>query len=124
MVDPPSNLVILASRNHLGRATMLHALVLLPRLLVEGQWFAEFDSAPVILRRWLLQLLGFGVVLVGVVVAMLASTVVWSLFSKVRRTPAVGESYAYLFVLLVLSAGLGALIWRGAKRRWSKSLNG
>ena len=42
---------------------MLHALVLLPRLLVEGQWFAEFDSAPVILRRWLLQLLGFGVVL-------------------------------------------------------------
>jgi uncharacterized membrane protein (UPF0182 family) len=41
----------------------LGALVLLPRLLVEGQWFAEFESTPVILRRWLLQLLGFGVVL-------------------------------------------------------------
>jgi len=48
----------------LGVAALgLGALVLLPRLLVEGQWFAEFASAPVILRRWLLQLLGFGVVL-------------------------------------------------------------
>jgi hypothetical protein len=69
------------------------------------------------LHFWLL-LLGSGVVLVGVVVAMLASTVVWSLFSNARQMPAVGESYAYLFALLALSAGLGALIWRGAKRRW------
>jgi hypothetical protein len=69
------------------------------------------------LHFWLL-LLGSGVVLVGVVVAMLASTVVWIFFSKARQTPAVGESYAYLFALLALSAGLGALIWRGAKRRW------
>ena len=52
------------------------------------------------------------------VAAMLASTVVWSLLSKARQMPAVGESYAYLFALLALSAGLGALIWRGAKRRW------
>ena len=69
------------------------------------------------LHFWLL-LLGSGVVLVGVVAAMLASTVVWSLFSKARHMPAVGESYAYLFALLALSAGIGALMWRGAKRRW------
>jgi hypothetical protein len=70
------------------------------------------------LQFWLL-LIGSGVVLVGVVLAMLASTVLWIFFSKARQTPAVGESYAYLFALLALSAGLGALIWRGAKRRWS-----
>ena len=70
------------------------------------------------LHLWVL-LLGSGVVLVGVVAAMLAATVVWSLFTKARQTPAVGESYAYLLALLALSAGLGALIWRGAKRRWS-----
>ena len=70
------------------------------------------------LHFWLLPL-GSGVVLFGVAVAMLASTVVWILFSKARQMPAVGESYAYLFTLLALSAGLVALIWRGAKRRWS-----
>ena len=44
-------------------ALALGLLVLVPRLLVEGQWFAQFGSGAVILRRWLLQLLGFGVVL-------------------------------------------------------------
>jgi len=38
-------------------------LVLLPRLGIEWQWFAQFDAEVVLLRRWLLQVLAFAVVL-------------------------------------------------------------
>ena len=38
-------------------------LVLLPRLWVEHQWFAQFAAASVVERRWLLQLLAFAVVM-------------------------------------------------------------
>ncbi|MEI6112776.1 MAG: hypothetical protein WCP63_14085, partial [Cyanobium sp. ELA712] len=38
-------------------------LVLLPRLGIEWQWFAQFDVEVVLLRRWLLQVLAFGLVL-------------------------------------------------------------
>ena len=41
----------------------LGLLVLLPRLLIEAQWFAQFQFQPVLLRRWLLQILGFVLVL-------------------------------------------------------------
>ncbi len=37
--------------------------VLLPRLGIEWQWFAQFDAEVVLLRRWLLQLIAFTLVL-------------------------------------------------------------
>ena len=37
--------------------------VLLPRLGIEWQWFAQFDAQVVLLRRWLLQLMAFALVL-------------------------------------------------------------
>lgn len=67
--------------------------------------------------RWLLA--GFWVVLAGLLVAVVASTVVWSFLVRVRPTPTVGESYAYLFGLLALGFFLGAGLWRLAGRRWS-----
>ena len=44
-------------------ALFLGLLVLVPRLLIELQWFAQFDSSTVILRRWLFQGLAFVLVL-------------------------------------------------------------
>lgn len=38
-------------------------LVLFPRLGVEWQWFAQFDAQGVLLRRWLLQVVAFVLVL-------------------------------------------------------------
>lgn len=63
-------------------------------------------------------LVGFAMVLTGIVAAVLACTVVWSLFSRVRQTPGVAESYVYLFVLLGLGCGAGGLVWRAARDRW------
>lgn len=93
----------------------LGALVLLPRLLVEGQWFAEFDSAPVILRRWLLQLLGFGVVLgLGVPLQLQQLKRCWRLRQEAARkilpaAPLIALGSRWLVVvlgaLLLLLAG-------------------
>ena len=44
-------------------ALLLGLLLFLPRLLIELQWFAQFDASTVILRRWLFQLLAFALVL-------------------------------------------------------------
>jgi hypothetical protein len=83
--------------------------------LVEGQWFAEFDSAPVILRRWLLQLLGFGVVLgLGVPLQLQQLKRCWRLRQEAARKSlpaaplvALGPRWLVLVlgVLLLLLAG-------------------
>ncbi len=44
-------------------ALLLGLLLVLPRLGIEWQWFAEFGFEPVLLRRWLLQILAFVVVM-------------------------------------------------------------
>ena len=44
-------------------ALLAGLLVLLPRLGIEWQWFAQFNAEVVLLRRWLLQLLAFVLVL-------------------------------------------------------------
>lgn len=44
-------------------ALVLGLLVLLPRLVIEAQWFAQFDALTVVLRRWLFQCLAFALVL-------------------------------------------------------------
>ena len=47
----------------LALVATLAVLVVLPRLVVESQWFAQFQAAPVLWRRWLFQLLAFSVVM-------------------------------------------------------------
>ncbi|MFN5162899.1 MAG: hypothetical protein ACK5IA_13660, partial [Cyanobacteriota bacterium] len=42
---------------------LLGLLILVARLSVEWQWFAQFGFQAVLLRRWLLQLLAFAVVM-------------------------------------------------------------
>ncbi len=37
-------------------------LVLVPRLVIEAQWFGQFNSQSVVLRRWALQLVAFALV--------------------------------------------------------------
>lgn len=44
-------------------ALLLGLLIFLPRLLIELQWFGQFDASTVVLRRWLFQLLAFVLVL-------------------------------------------------------------
>jgi hypothetical protein len=56
--------------------------------------------------------------LIAVVAGTVVSTLVWSLFTRMRQTPAVLESYVYLFGLLALAAATAATIWRVAHRPW------
>jgi len=70
-------------------------------------------------RRFRSLFAGFWVVLAGLLVAVVVSTVVWSFLVRVRPSPTVGESYAYLFGLLALGFFLGAGLWRLAGRRWT-----
>ena len=44
-------------------ALALGLVVLLPRLLIEWHWFAQFQSQAVLLRRWCLQLVAFALVI-------------------------------------------------------------
>ena len=62
-VQPPAERLTRPLRWLAWLGLLLAALVVVPRLLIEIQWFAQFGAEPVILRRWLLQLLGFGLVL-------------------------------------------------------------
>ena len=43
-------------------AIALGLVLLLPRLVIEAQWFAQFQSQSVVLRRWAFQLLAFALV--------------------------------------------------------------
>ena len=87
------------------------ALVLLPRLWIELQWFKQFDLGPVVLKRWGLQFLALGLVLgIGIPVQLNQLQRCWKLR---RRDPAYrGESVFIpqrgwgLLVLLVLVLGL------------------
>ena len=66
----------------------LGLLVLLPRLVIEAQWFAQFGSQAVILRRWLLQALGFSVVLgLGVPLQLQQLQRCWRLRQEAARKP-------------------------------------
>ena len=46
-----------------GAALLAGLMVLIPRLGIEWQWFSQFGFEPVLLRRWLLQVGAFALVL-------------------------------------------------------------
>ena len=97
-------------------ALALGLLVLVPRLLVEGQWFAQFGSGAVILRRWLLQLLGFGVVLgLGVPLQLQQLQRCWRLRQEAARKvlPAAPLVAMGPRVLVAVLAGLLLLLAGG-----------
>ena len=99
----------------LALALAVGLLVLVPRLLVESQWFAQFDAAPVLWRRWLFQVLAFSVVMgLGVPLQLQQLQRCWRLRQEARRKTlpeaplvALGSRplLAVLAVLLLLLAG-------------------
>jgi len=62
-LQPPAERLTRPLRWLAALALLLAVVLVLPRLVIESQWFDQFDAEPVILRRWLLQLLGFALVL-------------------------------------------------------------
>ena len=88
------------------------ALVLLPRLWIELQWFQQFELGPVVLKRWGLQFLALTLVLgIGIPVQLNQLQRCWKLR---RRDPAYrGESIFMPLkgwgLLLVLLLVLGLL---------------
>ena len=62
-------------------------------------------------------LLGVGMMLSGMIVAVLVATVLWWIVTGVRSTPGVAESYVYLAGLTALIAGGWASTRRLARRR-------
>jgi len=96
-------------------ALALGALVLLPRLGIERLWFAQFGAESVVLRRWLLQLLAFAVVMgLGVPLQLQQLHRCWRLRQQARGKPlpsapllalATWPLLAVLVALLLLLAG-------------------
>lgn len=62
-------------------------------------------------------LIGAGVVAVGMLVAVVTSTVIWRIITGMRPMPGVGESYAYLGGLVLIVAGVWVLTSRLARWR-------
>ncbi|MBW0175163.1 MAG: UPF0182 family protein, partial [Vulcanococcus sp.] len=64
----------------------LGLLVLVPRLVIEAQWFGQFQSQSVVLRRWLFQLLAFALVFgLGVPLQLQQLQRCWLLRQQVSR---------------------------------------
>ncbi len=60
--------------------------VVVPRLWIEHRWFEQFQAAPVLWRRWLLQLLAFAVVMgLGVPLQLQQLQRCWRLRQEVSR---------------------------------------
>ena len=68
-------------------------------------------------RSWLRSLLGLGTTLATTMVAAAAAVGVWTLLGSWRGTMGIAESYAYLAGLVVLTAGIGAVLARLTRRR-------
>ena len=93
----------------------LGLLILLPRLAVETQWFAQFGAQAVLWRRWMFQLLAFAVVMgLGVPLQLQQLNRCWRLRQEAPRkqlpsAPLVALSprplLAVLMALLLLLAG-------------------
>ena len=104
-----------AARLLLLALAVVPLLLVLPRLVVESQWFAQFDAAPVLWRRWLFQLLAFSVVMgLGVPLQLQQLNRCWRLRRDAPRkllpsSPLValgqGPLLAVLVALLLLLAG-------------------
>ena len=96
-------------------ALLLGGFVLLSRLVVETQWFAQFGAEAVLWRRWLFQLLAFAVVMgLGVPLQLQQLSRCWRLRQEAPRkllpqAPllALGHTglVALLVALLLLLAG-------------------
>ena len=94
---------------------------LLGRLLVEWQWFGQFGFQSVVLRRWVLQLVAFALVLgIGSLLQLKQLQRCWrlrqSMATKVLpprpilRLNGVGLVLSLLSLMLLLGAGLGYLL--------------
>lgn len=105
----------------LALVATLAVLVVLPRLVVESQWFAQFQAAPVLWRRWLFQLLAFSVVMgLGVPLQLQQLQRCWRLRREAPRkrlpeAPLLALGSAPLVavlaaLLLLLSGGLTYLL--------------
>ena len=100
---------------------LIGLLVLSPRLFVETQWFAQFDAAAVLHRRWMFQLLAFAVVMgLGVPLQLQQLNRCWRLRREAARktlppAPLVALGHVPLLgvlagLLLLLSGGLTYLL--------------
>ncbi|MFO0037875.1 MAG: UPF0182 family protein [Synechococcaceae cyanobacterium] len=90
---------------------------LLARLWVEWQWFAQFDLAGVIARRWALQGLGAGVGFVGCWALQAWLSHLWRLpRGGNRRMSLAPAPYAAVLVLLALAMILPWLVLLGLAR--------
>ena len=89
--------------------------------MIESQWFGQFDAEPVILRRWLLQLLGFALVLgLGVPLQLQQLRRCWRLRQgwarkqlpslPLLRLPPVPLLVLLAALLLLLAGGLSYLL--------------
>ena len=87
-----------------GAALVLGLLVLLPRLVIEAQWFAQFDAVTVVLRRWLLQCLAFALVLT--IAAGLGA-----LLAEAGGLPYAHVIKAVALMLLIILVGLAIFRW-------------
>ena len=91
-------------------ALVLAVVLLLPRLVIEAQWFAQFGSQAVILRRWFLQLFSFSVVLgLGVPLQLQQLQRCWRLRQEAPRKP-LPAAPLVAFGTLPLLAVLAALL--------------
>jgi len=94
---------------------------LLGRLLVEWQWFGQFGFQSVLLRRWLLQLLAFALVLgLGSVLQLKQLQRCWRLRQSraskelpprpILQLTGLGLVLSWIGLLLLLGVGLGYLL--------------
>ena len=91
-------------------AIALGLVVLLPRLVIEAQWFAQFQSQSVVLRRWLLQLLAFALVFgLGVPLQLQQLQRCWRLRQQASRKTLPSAPLVPLAPPLLLTL-LGALL--------------
>ena len=62
-------------------------------------------------------IVGIGITISGVLLAVLVSTFLWRFFSGVRRDPGVAESYGYLLGLVALSVAICAALWAVVRKK-------
>ena len=92
-------------------ALLLGALVLLPRLGIERQWFAQFGAESVVMRRWLLQVLAFVVVLgLGVPLQLQQLSRCWRLRQEAARKVLPEAPLVVLGPRLLTSVLVGLLV--------------
>lgn len=75
-------------------------------------------------RSWLRSLLSAGTTLATTTIAAIAAVGIWTVLGGWRGTMGIAESYAYLAGLMLLTAGIGAVVARLTRRRTGAGSDG